>query len=230
MPRTCSACDHAQLDAVNHALVDSASDPKRFRILSARFGLSPQALRRHADAHLTAGLARATVRHAELVEETRDMDVLAALGRLVAKAERLLSATDEWLTDPNDPSRYTLAPRTEEYLVVVEETVGDRSVRRTERLNDLLRAVEKGTGLTVAKAEAKTADPRKLHLDAIVALRPTLETIGKALGQIKPDPAATVNVLALPETKAHLARVAAAFEACAAAGCTRCGDAWESRT
>lgn len=194
MARPCSVCDRADLLEINRALAEFAGESKRFRIVSERFGLSIQSLRRHESAHLTEGLKKAVVKHAELIEETRDLDILASLKRLIGKAELMLSAADEWLRDPADPARYNLNPRTHEIEVVYEETIGDRASRRTAKLSHLLERIEQGLPVTVIKGESRTADPRKLLLDAVDSLKPVLELLGKATGQIRPDPAVSLNV------------------------------------
>lgn len=161
--------------------------------------------------------------------EAVQLDVLTRFIDAIEKSHTMLKAADEWLRDPRDPSRYNLSPRTHEVDVVYEETVGDLTIKRAAPLSQLLATVEQGLGVTVVRGETKVADTRELHLKAVAAMSSVLEKYGKATGQIKPDPAATVNVLVLPETKAHLDRVTSAFEACASAGCTRCADAWEGR-
>ena len=161
--------------------------------------------------------------------EAVQLDVLTRFIDAIEKSHTMLKAADEWLRDPKDPSRYNLSPRTHEVDVVYEETVGELTIKRAAPLSQLLATVEQGLGVTVVRGETKVADTRELHLKAVAAMSGVLEKYGKATGQIKPDPAATVNVLVLPETRAHLDRVAAAFEACAADGCTRCIDAWGAR-
>lgn len=143
---------------------------------------------RHSKNHLTPGLKQAVVKHAELVEQTRDMDVLACLNRCATKAERMLDSADDWLRDPNNPQRYNLNPRTHEVEIVYEEMEGERLARKTAPLSMLMKRLEDGLPITVIRGETKTADPRKLLLDAVGSLKPVLEVLGRALGQIKPDP------------------------------------------
>src|SRR5262245_26974579 len=56
MPRTCTVCRHAERAAIDAALVTGT--PRRE--LAGRFSLSEPAVRRHAEAHLTEALARAS--------------------------------------------------------------------------------------------------------------------------------------------------------------------------
>lgn len=204
MARPCTVCQHPELEAINRAIVDLSGNPKRFRLLSERFGLGPKAVQRHAAGHMTEGLKKAVVKHAELVAETTQLDVLAGLGRLVVKAETMLEAADAWLRDPEDPSRYTLGPREHEVYVVWERTVENANgklfvERKRERLAEILkRCAEKSptapTLEEVTVVETKFADPRKLLLDAVSTLKPVLELLGKAYGQIKADPAVEIHL------------------------------------
>ena len=209
MARPCTVCEHPGLPEINRAIVDSAvesSVAKRYRQIGATFGLGPDAVRRHATGHMTAGLNRAVAIHAELVEETSQLDVMAALGRAAQKLERFLGAADAWLTDPRDPTRYDLGPRDGEVFVIWEKEVdmgdGVRAVveRKKESLADILRRCgEKSTTAPqpgeIRTVEVKHGDPRKLLLDAMTAGKPLLELLGKATGQIKPEPpAAQLNV------------------------------------
>lgn len=202
--RPCTVCEHRQLEAINRALVDLSGNPNRFRLLSTKYGLGPKSLERHLKGHMTPGLQKAVAKHAELVEETTQLDVLARLGRLVVKAETMLDAADAWLRDPEDPSRYTLGPREHEVFVIWERLVeGPRgglvTERKRERLSEILkRCAEKSPTAPsldeVTVVETKFADPRKLLLESVSTLKPVLELLGKAYGQIKADPVASLNV------------------------------------
>lgn len=210
MARPCTICAHPKLKDINRMLVDSVGVSSRFRQIAGRFGVGFRAVERHATKHLTDGLKKAVVKHAELVEETTQLDVLARLGRLVVKAETMLDAADSWLRDPEDPTRYTLGPREHEVFVIWEREVElgggrTRTERTRERLAEILkRCGEKSPSAPrldeVMVVETKFADPRKLLLDAVSALKPVLELLGKAYGQIRPDPAVTINAfLETPE-------------------------------
>lgn len=202
--RPCTVCEHLQLEAINRALVDLSGNPNRFRLLATKYELGPKSLERHLKGHMTPGLQKAVAKHAELVEETTHLDVLARLGRLVVKAETMLEAADAWLRDPEDPSRYALGPREHEVFVIWERQVdGPRgglvTERKRERLSEILkRCAEKSptapTLEEVTVVETKFADPRKLLLDSVSTLKPVLELLGKAYGQIKPDPIVSMNV------------------------------------
>ena len=198
MARPCNVCEHPELTAINRAWVDSAADSQskaeRYRRIGMVYKLHPDCLRRHVDKHLTKGLAKAVARHSELIQETKQLDVMAKLGALVGKAEAMLEAADAWLRDPEDPTRYTLGPREHEVWVIWEREVESggrvRTERKRERLTDILnRCAEKSPSAPrvseVTMVEFKSADPRKLLLEAVSTLKPVLELLGKAYGQIQ---------------------------------------------
>ncbi len=114
-----------------------------------------------------------------------------SLRRLIDHADRMLIAADAWLRDPDDASRYWLGPRTTEVVVDVNDKFGRRvepGIKRT--LADLLleaRLGQAGLDRSVELREAKYADPRKLLLDAVNTLKPVVEVLGKARGELRPD-------------------------------------------
>lgn len=120
MVRTCTICNHPDHQAIDKALVNKV--PYR-RIATQYFphgALTDSALRRHAAEHLLATIVDAwqAERHGngrELADELRAwMDTLT----------KLLRACDEWLTDPDDATRYDLGPRATEIMVHYEAPRG----------------------------------------------------------------------------------------------------------
>ena len=184
------------------------------------FGISRKALETFRTKYVTAGTQAMLDRAAGPVPlAVAQQDVMARLDNLVHKAEKMLAAADAWLEDPNAPGRYNLNPRSHEVDVVWEREIpigdGDRTrtERKTEKLSKLMADVEGKLGITVVKGETKTVDPRKLLLEAVATLKPVVELIGRATGQIRPDPAATVNFLVTsPDWLAMRERIAEALE------------------
>lgn len=123
----------------------------------------------------------------------------ANLCRLIEHADRMLVAADEWLRDPDDRSKYFLGPRTTEVVVDVYDSLGrkvDPGVKRT--LAELLAEARKPAaelGRTVELREAKYADPRKLLLEAVATLKPVVEVLGKARGELKDGAQININTL-----------------------------------
>ncbi len=87
MPRRCSICQHSEREAIEHAIVGGES----FRGIARRFAVSPDAVERHAGAHVPAALARASeaaaVVHGDnLAQAVRDLES-RALG-ILERAEK----------------------------------------------------------------------------------------------------------------------------------------------
>lgn len=109
-------CAHPDHQAIDKALVTK----RPYRRIATQFAVTDSALRRHAAEHLLATIVDAwqAERHRnglELADELRAwMDTLT----------KLLRACDDWLTDPDDPTRYDLAPRAHEIVVIYEAPAG----------------------------------------------------------------------------------------------------------
>jgi len=203
---------HPRRDEILEALLTPGANSEQ---IQREFGISRKALETFRGKYVTAPMQAMLDRTVGTVPlETVQRDVMARLDNLVHKAEKMLAAADAWLEDPNAPGRYNLNPRSHEVDVVYEREVvganGTRTERRTEKLGKLLADVEGKLGITVVKGETKTADPRKLLLDAVATLKPVVELIGKATGQIRPD--TQVNVLVMPEWVSLRDRVLDALE------------------
>lgn len=112
MTRTCTVCASPEHQAIDKALVNKVP----YRHIAGRYAVTTGALQRHAAEHLLATIVDAwqAERHGnglELADELRQwMDTLT----------KLLRACDEWLTDPDDKTRYDLGPRATEIMVHYE--------------------------------------------------------------------------------------------------------------
>lgn len=227
----CKTCSHPKRKAIDARL--SAVPRQPISRIAREFGLPETTLARHKKVHLPAPLQVVIDRHAKLEEETREMDVLASLGRMVNRAESMLAASDEWLRDPANPEKYNLDPRSSEVWIVWQphgggprqkarlselleriETISLEYVRKTDVLahlapydearESLAYLTHAGPPLPVRSeidmrlTEAKVSDPRELLLKAIATLKPVLELLGKATGQLKAEAPAVqmqINVL-----------------------------------
>jgi hypothetical protein len=264
MTRVCSVCTHPQRQAIDKALIAAATP---YRHIASRYALTTTALQRHKADHLLATIWEAWQREradngAELADDLRGwMDRLT----------KLLDACDAWLTDPDDPTRYDLNPRSHEVWVhyeapvagpvrplLVESVVaaaravaessgraermallaavrrlnehdgigdseeegdgeaaviiqtGQRFVRRKARLSELLALVD-GAEVAgdVTLVEHKSADPRKLIIDASKALEGHLRLLGELVGKLQTI--GTVNFLISPEWLTLRGRMLAAL-------------------
>lgn len=228
MPPTCTVCMHPDRAAIDKALI--AGEP--FRRIAERTGASATSLRRHKASHLAGAIVRAEQKRADALErqvvaiedkrEADDLDVHTELRRIFRRMNKLMDACDAWLTDPDDPTRYDLGPRSHELKVTYEERddSGDRPVvlRRKKPLSELLATVnEAQPAFTWTLVEHKSADPRKLIVDTANALRPSVELLAKLVGDIDDRP---INFFVFPEwqrLQAVIVETLAAFPAARAA-------------
>jgi len=171
--------------------------------IARRIGVHDDTLRNFRDKRVPNWLLEILHRAGNGALQAAQLDAVAALNRISRRMELYFDAAERWLQDPDDPKDYTLAPRETEVLVIWEEQVpkesGEvfRTVKHKERLIDLLKrcGLKGGPGVEeILMCEINTGNPRKLFLDGVNAGKPLYELLGKATGQIKPDPAGTVNV------------------------------------
>jgi len=192
MTRTCTVCGHPERQAIDKALV--AQEP--YRHIAERYGLSNAALVRHKADHVLAEIVAAW----QAERQANGLELASELRGWMDTIGKLLRACDEWLTDPDDATRYDLGPRAHELLVhyeVTERGPAGRPVvmRRKARLSDLLPRVQAlHDGLNVTLVEHKAADPRKLLLDTTKTLEGHLRLVAEIAGKVQTQGAITFLV------------------------------------
>ncbi len=208
MSRTCTVCSHPERATIDKALV-AVQNP--YRAIARQYGLSKDALLRHKADHLLAEIVAAW-------QEERQGNGLELAGEVrgwMTTIGKLLRACDEWLTDPDDHTRYDLSPRASELMVHYEEqdvTPQGRPlvVRRKARLSDLLKRAEAGSGdITITLVEHKAADPRKLLLDTTKTLEGHLRLVAEIAGKVQTQ--GTTTFLLSPEWVALRSRMLVAL-------------------
>ena len=165
---------HPRVSEIRKDLVELAGNAKRFRILSEKYGPKPDAFRRYERDHLTPSVSKTIAKHAELIEETKDMDVMASLGRVAQRMELYFEAADRWLRDPDDPTRYSLSPRETEVLVIWEREVegdnGTKTIRRKELLTDILKRCGEKGGPTTEEIRVVEINAGILSVEQVINL------------------------------------------------------------
>lgn len=207
MSRTCTVCAHPERAAIDRALV---VDRDPYRDVAGRYGLTRSAIMRHKADHLLLDIVAAWQ------DERRQhgLDLADELRGWMDRLNKLFAACDEWLTDPDDPTRYTLAPHTTEVVIHTEEERGDnkRPLRRKMRLAEAIALVDGASNVgDVVLIEAKTTDPRKLILDTSKTLESHLRLLGEIVGKLQTQ--GTTTFLLSPEWTALRTRMLAALAA-----------------
>lgn len=102
-------------------------------------------------------------------KEIAEGDILLGhLNGIMSRMQKMFDACDDYLTDPDDPSRYTLTTRAEEVLVTIEDespTGRPFQIRMT-----LQEAIDKASGLNIVHARNMANDPRQLLIKTAQAL------------------------------------------------------------
>lgn len=120
--------------------------------------------------------------------------ILARVERIAGRCEKMSDALDLWLTDPDNPERYTMDPRTDELKCICTLQGTDSNGKPISRtatipLNELMSQLEftEYRGLSVIPEHLvwKNTDPRKLMLDTARALKELLELLAKITGELK---------------------------------------------
>ncbi len=87
MPRRCTICDHPERDALDHAIAAGTS----YRRVALQWGVSRDAIGRHAKRHLSPALAAMQVER----EADEAKGLLQRTERLIERTERLLLAAEQ---------------------------------------------------------------------------------------------------------------------------------------
>lgn len=207
MARFCSVCGHRERVAIDKAIIGGEA---AYRRIAAQYGLTEQSVRRHATDHLLPQLVRDW--QAERADTGRELaeELQSWMDRL-----RLMSdAVHEFLTDPDDPTKYTLAPHTWE-ITIHTETIDNSGrkpvvIRRKMRLSEAIDHVDGKAGIgDVVLVESKTSDPRDLLLKTSARLESHLRLLGELVGKLQTQ--GTVNFIASPEWVALRGRMLASL-------------------
>ena len=120
--------------------------------------------------------------------------ILARLEKLAERCEKMSDALDLWLTDPDDPDRYTMDPRTDELKCICTLQGFDSRGKPTTKtatipLDELMSQIQfigyKDYCVMPEKLVWKNTDPRKLMLDTSRTLKDLLELLAKITGELK---------------------------------------------
>ena len=164
-----------------------------YETIANNYGLTFSSVQRYASQKLRLQAAKA------LKKGYYDgANLLSRIEDTIVYVQKMYEACDEWLTDPDDPSSYTLDSRADEIKVVYEEHYPDangedRSRRRTDDLQSLLdKALTEDDVLILV--ETKKADPRKLVLDTANTMSKQLELLAKIAGIVQEVASVDINV------------------------------------
>jgi hypothetical protein len=100
----------------------------------------------------------------------------------IHRTKKISDACDKWLTDHDDPERYSIDPGAEEVKVQYKYYDGKKRVHKTRSLSEFISLIEKNSENVVEKIQVKHADPQKLLLEATRILTDQLERLSNHFG------------------------------------------------
>lgn len=173
---------HSKRKEIDKQIVAGVADHK----IAIDYGLSASCVGRYRRDYLPS-----LVKAAQL--ETVD-GLIDRINEYLDRTDRLYQSVSEWMSDPDDPAKFSGCPRSSEVMVIYddEETNAKgerRMVRRKAKLCDLLDK----TCVDVISVNLMLADPRHTMLKTAEVLNKQLELLAKARGMITTS--TTVNVV-----------------------------------
>ena len=168
----CKICDSNKVAQINQKLVNGDS----IASISKLYGFARDTIKRHKKLCMGALLKQANDEK-QLVGDSLIKQVESDIYMI----HKLVKACDEWLTDPEDPSKYFLGPRGDEIEIIYQgkDPKTDRLLptMRKASLQEMIDTVEKSDKFTIHNITHKHADPRELLLKAIAKLEGIVKMI-----------------------------------------------------
>lgn len=176
MPRKHEVSIHPDKTKIDKALIKGDS----YRIIAGRYGVSMTAIGRYMKSKLIPQTAKA-----QAVRELQGgSDLLDKLEKYLNIAEKMITAAEEYLQDPDDPNKLNLGPRAEEVEIDYTEIIGKARVKKKATLQQLLENI-KVDGRIINFIRYKHEDPRRTILNAANTLTKQIEIFGRIHGDIK---------------------------------------------
>lgn len=189
MGRRITVDNHPQREKIVKALITNRSS---YQDIATRYDVPKSTIA----AYMRERLLPAAAKRQEKIQSKDGDQFLERVETTMVRVQKMYDACDEWLSDPENPTKYNLDPRAHEYKVIYlePEVEGESRQRNKCSLQELLDRVE-ATDRKVLTVEAKTYDTRKLLLDTAVTLNKQLELLAKIQGLVKDN----INIVQNPE-------------------------------
>jgi hypothetical protein len=167
----CKICDSKKASYINNKIVNGDS----ISSISKLYGFARDTIKRHKTLCISP-LLKQSNDEKQLVGDSLVKQVEADIGMI----HKLVRACDEWLTDPDDPSKYFIGARGNEievvYVELDPETNRYEKVPRKASLQELVDKAENG-GVLIRSINIRAADPRELLLKSIAKLEGIVKMI-----------------------------------------------------
>jgi len=189
MGRRVTVDSHPQREAIVKALITGKTS---YQAIGTRFNIPKSTIATYVRDRLQPVVA---IQHQKQVkQEQKEGDAfLQRIENTMVRVQKMYDACDEWLTDPNNVQKYTLSPRADEIRVIYNIFDGERRVKRSDSLSELIDRIERKEGANVVELQSRVSDPRKLLLETALTLNKQLELLAKIQGLVKDNLNVTIN-------------------------------------
>ncbi len=168
----CKVCDSNQVADINLMLRNKETISK----ISKLYGIDRKTITKHRD-QCAAGFLSEDEETGSIAGDALIKDVRTQ----IAMVKKMVAACDEWLTDPDDPSKYYIGPRGEDieimYGEVSQRTGREKPQSKKANLQEILNVIDQSGKFVIRGTKDNYADPRKLLLEAIGKLEGTVKMI-----------------------------------------------------
>ncbi len=169
----CKVCDHKKVALINSKLRSEDT----IASIEKLFNISRKTITRHRDKCLASLLSEDKETKEAIVGDV----LLKQVNSQIELVSKMIQACDEWLTDPDDPSKYFIGARGDEIDVSFQKVDVDsgRLLPGKEKatLQELIQAIKAPGVYHLLNITNKHADPRDLLLKAITKLEHTVKMI-----------------------------------------------------
>ena len=173
MPLSCSICIHERCDDMNTLLIEG----KSVRHIASLFSVGYRSVHRHK-MHLPEAAAKAI----KVRQEDRGIHIMDEIQVSLSRIKKVSDSCDEFLSRPDDPSRYYMGPRAEDLEVVYDRGGSRREIRL---LSEYLKEIDTSLGGSTIEVRYRGKDPRELILSAADGLQKYIEIASKIAHEMR---------------------------------------------
>lgn len=166
---------HPQKKEIVKAILNGVPDNK----IADNYGLAKNVVTRYKNGRLMKMLAEIwSEQHTEASKNLVDR-----YEEIAVMLRKQLLACEEWLQDPVNADKYTVAPRDNEVYVVTQWRKDGKICRDKELLSDVIKEIREH-GKNVLKVQFNSTDTRKIVLETAKVLQTDLDYIARLQGAV----------------------------------------------
>lgn len=172
--------NHPERDKINEEIIQCLLDGRSLETVAEGRDFSYRTVYKYVK-DVFSQRAAAAIAHRDIDSGSNIID---RMEEGLQKVNKLISALDEWLTDPDDPQKYTLDPRDDEVNVVYLDFKESPPVKKRAKLQDLIND-RVDNDKTPIDFRVSSADNRELLLKSVDRMSKLLELIARITGELK---------------------------------------------